>query len=110
MDWHLGRFKNDHPEFKITTVTDAIRVIKATQSYVDNADNARTQAGYPVGQLLYEFYLSKYGFQKYIDLHIQLELLRKYDQAFAATIGKTAEEFYIDAAPYVLEAFNAINN
>ena len=110
MDWHLGRFKNDHPEFKIATVTDAIKVIKATQSYVDNADNARTQAGYPVGQLLYEFYLSKYGFQKYIDLHTQLEFLRKYDQAFLATIGKTAEEFYIEAAPYVLEAFNAINN
>ena len=110
MDWHLGRFKKDHPEFKIATVTDAIRVIKATQSYVDNADNTRTQAGYPLGQLLYEFYLSKYGFQKYIDLHTQLELLRKYDQAFLENIGKTAEEFYIEAAPYVLEAFNAINN
>jgi len=63
----------------------------------------------PLGQLLYEYYVSTYGVKAYLDLFDSVYKLRDFDLAVKQTIGITKAEFYETAAPYVLKAFNIVN-
>ncbi len=107
MNWHLGRFKRDSGKSQLADLTEVINLLNNSESYLPAPTG---MAGYEmvIGQLAYEYFVANYGVEAYLDLYENIYKLRDFEQAMQATIKKSKAEFYQDAAPYVLKAFNEV--
>ena len=109
MDWHLGRLKSRGFLSEIASNEDAVKLLLASDSWLPKKDQD-PEISYVLGQLQYEFYISKYGVRAFFDLFKNIEKLGSYDLAIVQTIGKSKSEFYSESAGYVMKAFNQVKN
>jgi hypothetical protein len=109
MDWHLGRYKRDGKIKNISTVDEAVSLMKATRSWNLEAVGLG-DLNYGLGQLIWEYYISKYGMQSYINLFTNIEKYGDIESAMQKTENVSEDDFYRDAAPYVMKAFNAVTS
>jgi hypothetical protein len=106
-------FANDNPNFKedkfwkpVKTIEDVIKVLEATEARTNNSTH---QSSYPIGALLYEWVIAKYGFDSYIHILENLANNPNYADTVKAALGISKEEMYRGAAPYILSAFKRLN-
>lgn len=107
MDWHLGRYKRNSSLKNIANEAQAVDLMKKTRSYMPTTGEL-TDLNYALGQLVWEYYIAQYGVEAYFDLHNNIQSLRNFERAIFKTIGKSEDEFYREAAPYVVQAFNIV--
>ena len=107
MDWHLGRYKRNGKITSISSAGEAIDLMKATKSWYLEPTGLG-DLNYPLGQLIWEFYISKYGMRSYLDLFDNIEKYGEFDIALQKTENISESDFYTSAAPYVMKAFNAV--
>ncbi len=107
MNWHLGRYKRDAAKKELTNTAEVIELLNKSESYLPSPAG---MAGYEyvIGQLAYEYFIATYGVTAFLDLFDNVYKLRDFEQAMQATIKKSKAEFYQEAAPYVLAAFNQV--
>jgi hypothetical protein len=75
---------------------------------VENEDSQElNDLGYPVGALLSEYMLAKYGYAKYIELLQGLGKYQTFDENLQKTFGISIDQLYSAATPYVLLKWNA---
>jgi hypothetical protein len=109
MDWHLGRLKSRGYISEIRSKDEAVSLLLEGDSWLPKKDTD-PEISYILGQLQYEFYISKYGIQAFFDLFKNIEKLGSYDAAIVQTIGKSKSEFYSESADYVMKAFNRVKD
>jgi hypothetical protein len=100
-----GTFKNDPYWKPIKTNSDVIKVLLEAEA---RTNRSTRDASYAVGAMLYEWVITKYGFDSYLKI---LENLAKYDdysETLKAALGITKSELYAGAAPYILAAFERL--
>lgn len=107
MDWHLGRYKRNSSLKNIANESQAVDLMKKTRSYMP-ATGELADLNYALGELVWEYYLAQYGVEAYFDLHNKIQSLKNFENAMQKTIGKSEDEFYKEAAPYVMRAFNIV--
>lgn len=105
MDWHVGRLKSSGFMSEIASKEDALKLLLEFDSWLPSKNQ---QAPYILGQLQYEFFISKYGVQAFLDLFKNIEKFGDYERAIEVTIGKTKSEFYFESAEYVMRSFNRV--
>lgn len=109
MDWHLGRYKRAGKVKSIGTLDEAVTLMKATRSW-DLESVGLGELNYALGQLIWEYYISKYGMLSYINLFDNIEKYGDIESAIQKTEKISEEDFYRDAAQYVMKAFNAVTS
>ena len=102
----LGNFKEDKFWKPVKTIEDVIKVLEATEARTNNSTH---QSSYPIGALLYEWVIAKYGFDSYIHILENLANNPNYADTVKAALGISKEEMYRGAAPYILSAFKRLN-
>lgn len=107
MNWHLGRFKSRSLLAEISSEKQAIELMRSIRSYMPEKEGY-VESNYALGELVWEYYIAQYGVKAYFDLFTNIQALKDFDQAMQKTIQKSEEEFYADAAPYVMKAYNAV--
>ena len=60
---------------------------------------------YAAGQILWEFYIGTYGFDKLLELYKNLPTTTNFNENLLKTIGINKEQFYKAAAPYFLRTW-----
>lgn len=109
MDWHLGRLKSRGFLTEIRDKEQATNLLLEGDSWLPKS-GTDPELSYILGQLQYEFYISKYGVQAFFDLFKNIEKYGSYDLAIFETIGKSKSEFYSESAEYVMRAFNKVKS
>jgi hypothetical protein len=107
MDWHLGRYKRNNPTMNIGSEAEAVTLMKKTRSYLP-VTGAMAELNYALGELVWEYYVAQYGVEAYFELHKNIQSLKNFENAMQKTIGKSEDDFYKEAAPYVMRAFNIV--
>lgn len=96
-------FVNKYP---INNIDDAVKFIKD----IETRDSERTMRfSYSAGQLVWEFYIAKYGFEKYVELLKNVRTAENFDENLKSTIGKDRDSFYLEAADYVLRTWKRLS-
>ena len=108
MNWHLGRTKRRSVVPTIENEKQALELMQQVRSYLPEK-LGYAELGYSLGQLIWEYFIAQYGIENYFKLYSNIETLRDFDEAMMATIQKTESDFYLEAAPYVLRAYNAVS-
>ncbi len=91
-----AEFKN---KFPMQTDQDAYNLIVALE---EAKGQELFDLSYSAGQFLWEFYIGKYGADKYFELLKNVPKTQSLSENFKTTLGISKEEFYKMAAPYVL--------
>lgn len=107
MDWHLGRYKRNGKIKTLSSADEAVNLMNSSRSwYLEPAGLG--DLNYALGQLVWEFYIAKYGMQSYLDLFDNIEKYGEFELALQKTENISESDFYTSAAPYVMKAFNAV--
>lgn len=93
----IQRSKNP-PRMK--NVQDAVSLIKAIEER--NSENS-SQFVYSAGQFVWEFFIGKYGVEKYVSLLRNMPKATNFNDNLKTTIGKDREVFYQEAGAYLLK-------
>jgi hypothetical protein len=80
-----------------------------TSTEIRTPEEAHTMA-YPMGALLYEWILSKYGFEKVVQIFKGQGIGPDYATNIFQSLGITKDQLYKEAAPYVLSAIKRVLN
>jgi hypothetical protein len=64
---------------------------------------------YSAGQFVWEFYIGKYGLEKYIQLLTSLDG-STLNAGLMETIGLNKDQFYQEAAPYLLSNWQRLSS
>ena len=100
---NIRAYKSQYP---MKTIDDAIFLIKE----IEKRDTpARAELSYPAGQFLWEFFIGKYGVEKYIALLKNVPKSESFDQNIKQTIGVEKGQFYKDAAVYLLASWKRLS-
>jgi hypothetical protein len=84
---------------------DAVELLKAAE---DPRTDVGNSAGYNVGPLLFEWFVAKYGVEKFVSLVEATGTAASFDEALKQTIGLSKEQLYEYAAPYVLKSYQRV--
>ena len=87
-----------------TSTDDILSMIKSAEK---NDGEAGTVWAYTVGSQVWEWVIANYGFDAYWDIVKGITKTQNYDAAVLKVIGKSKEELYKEAAPYILKSFGA---
>ena len=75
---------------------------------VENGDSQElNDLSYPVGALIAEHILAKYGYSKYLELLKGLGKYQTFNENLQKTLGISKDQLYSEAAPYLLQKWNA---
>lgn len=107
MDWHVGRLKSRGFVSEIQNKEEAVKLLLDGDSWL-RKKGEDPEISYILGQLQYEFYISKYGVPAFFALFKNIEKFGNYDAAIVETIGRSKSEFYSESADYVMKAFNKV--
>jgi len=103
--------KNDIQQYKLqvqmNTEADAVALFKLIESRDSDLKNQLVYSG---GQILWEYYIGKYGFNKWIDLYKNLPKTDNFNENLKTTIGIDKQTFYKEAAPYFLSVWKRLTN
>ena len=90
----------------IKTEADVIEAMKATEY---NVPEGAFEMGYPLGAIMYEWFIATYGMDGFIKLLKELSSAPSFDDALRNSVGINKDTFYTKAAPYVLSVFQRVN-
>jgi hypothetical protein len=107
MDWNLGRYKNNGKIKSISSTEEAVSLMKATKSW-NLEPLGLGELNYSLGQIIWEFYIATYGMESYMNLFDNIEKYGDIEAALLKTENISESDFYQNAAPYVMKAFNAV--
>lgn len=106
MDYLL---KNDIKRHKrkitMNTESDAIKFMQT----IESRNNEFGGFAYSAGQIIWEFYIGKYGAPKLIELFRNLPQTDHYSANLMKTIGKDRDQFYQEVAPYFLATWKRLS-
>lgn len=109
MDWNLGRYKSQGKIKSIKSIEEAITLMKATKSW-DLEPAGLGDLNYALGQLIWEFYIATYGMESYLNLFDNIEKFGDIEAALQKSENISESDFYQNAAPYVMKAFNSVTS
>ena len=93
-------------KYPMKTNADAISLMKD----IERRDNDfRNSLSYSAGQIIWEYYIGKYGFNKFIELMKNVPLTENFSENLKKTIGLDREGFYEAAAPYKLATWKRLS-
>jgi hypothetical protein len=91
---------------KMNNLQDAVAFIKA----IEPRDGEQSAGfSYSAGQFVWEFFIGKYGFDKYVELLRNLPNSSNFNENLRATIGKDREAFYKEAGEYLLKNWKRLS-
>lgn len=88
---------------KMKTESEVIEMLAKT---ADSNDPIYFQMTYPVGQVLWEYLIGTYGFDKYIVFLKNSYSTSSYEENLQTTYGLSKDQIYKNAAPYILSVWN----
>lgn len=93
-------------KYPMKTKLDAVALMKD----IERRDNDfRNSLSYSAGQIIWEYFIGKYGFNKYIELMKNIPLTENFNENLKKTIGIDREAFYEAAAPYMLATWKRLS-
>ena len=101
-----GNFKFDKYWKPIKTVDDVVKVLEETET---RANRSTHQSSYPIGAMLYEWVIAKYGFDSYVKILEELPKHKDFSDSLKSSLGMSKAELYQGAAPYILSVFRRLN-
>lgn len=92
-------------QFPMKTVDDAYNLIYKIEGF-----NGRfvQELSYSAGQMVWEYFIGTYGADKYFELLRSFPNTKTFDESLKMTIGKSKEDFYREAAPYLLKTWERV--
>lgn len=87
---------------KMQTEADVFDMLEKTISWNNPQYSEMT---YPVGQVLWEYIIGTYGFDAYMKFLKNVPVLSSYEENLMAITGKSKNELYKDAAPYIISTW-----
>ena len=85
-----------------STTLDILNMIKSAEK---NDGASGTLWAYTVGSQLWEWVIANYGFDSYWNIVNGISRTQNYDATIFKVIGKSKEDLYAEAAPYILKNF-----
>ena len=108
MDKHLKSTIQSYPEQRmLKNSSDAAAFIETIESRDNQVKDAFS---YSAGQFVWEFYIGKYGFNKYLDLLKRLSKTANFNESLKLTIGKDRKAFYAEAGEYLFVNWQRVSN
>jgi hypothetical protein len=104
-EYLYGNFKYDKYWKPVNTVKDVVNILEETEMRTNNSTH---QSSYPIGAMLYEWVIAKYGFDSYIKILENLPKYTNFSDTLKASLGISKNELYQNAAPYILGAFSRL--
>jgi hypothetical protein len=104
-EYLYGNFKYDKYWKPVNTVKDVVNILEETEMRTNNSTH---QSSYPIGAMLYEWVIAKYGFDSYIKILENLPKYSNFSDTLKASLGISKNELYQNAAPYILGAFSRL--
>jgi len=95
-------------QFPMKNVDDAVDLIKRMEA-VGPGYSTLSDLSYSAGQFVWEFYIGKYGLEKYIQLLTSLDG-STLNAGLMETIGLNKDQFYQEAAPYLLSNWQRLSS
>jgi len=95
-------------QFPMKNVDDAVDLIKKMEA-VGPGYSTLSDLSYSAGQFVWEFYIGKYGLEKYIQLLTSLDG-STLNAGLMETIGLNKDQFYQEAAPYLLSNWQRLSS
>jgi hypothetical protein len=92
--------------FKMNTEADAVTLINEIQK---RDTELRNEFSYAAGQIVWEYFIGKYGIEKFIELLKNVPRTDNFNLNLQATIGKSREAFYQEAGAYLFATWNRLN-
>jgi hypothetical protein len=92
---------------KITMKSEA-DAVKFMQT-IESRNNEFGGFAYSAGQIIWEYYVGKYGVSKLVELYKNLPETDNFNANLKKTIGKDRDQFYQEAAPYFLSVWKRLS-
>ena len=116
---HLGWYSDEMDKLLKSTIqgnansgilknaSDAVALIEM----IETRDNQMKESfSYSAGQFVWEFYIGKYGFNKYLELLRNLSKTANFNESLKLTIGKDRKAFYAEAGEYLFANWQRVSN
>lgn len=102
-DFTVKRYMDSFPgSNRMQTEADVLDMLEKT---VDSRDPIYFEMTYPVGQVLWEYMIGTYGFEKYITFLKNAYSTNSYAENIQVTYGISKDQVYKNAAPYILSVW-----
>ena len=111
---HLGWY-SDESDYTIKRYMSGFRGSNKMQTEADIFDMLEktiswnnpqySEMAYPVGQVLWEYIIGTYGFDAYMKFLKNVPVLSSYEENLMAVTGKSKNDLYKDAAPYIISTW-----
>jgi hypothetical protein len=106
LDHALMRFLSENDRsVEMRSNADAVKLLQAAE---DPRTAIGNSAGYYVGALLFEWFVSQYGVAKLVSLVEATGTASSFDEALKQTTGLSKDQFYVAAAPYLLKSYQRV--
>jgi hypothetical protein len=92
--------------FKMNTEADAVTLINEIQK---RDTELRNEFSYAAGQIVWEYFIGKYGIEKYLELLKNVPRTENFNLNLQATIGKNREAFYQEAGVYLFATWKRLS-
>jgi hypothetical protein len=100
---NIRAFKKDYP---MKSLSDAVTLINE----IERRDTqARAELSYAAGQFVWEYFVGKYGAEKFIELLKNVRSTENFDANIKKTINIEKSEFYKGAAEYLLASWKRLS-
>lgn len=112
-EYYLDFYKSFVEEKKTQTDIKAFAKLSSTSSVVavlndieyQNKNEEAHEASYIIGQLVFEWFISKFGFDAYENLIKNQITGKNFEENLIKSAGITLQELYEGAAPHIVAAF-----
>jgi len=98
--------RNFGPSISMKNEDDAVAIFKRIETRTSELNDSLS---YSAGQVLWEYYIGTYGFQKWIELYSNLPKTANFNENLKTTIGIDKATFYQNAAPYFLSVWKRLS-
>ena len=93
-------------KYPMKTNADAVALMKD----IERRDNDfRNSLSYSAGQIIWEYFIGIYGFDKFVELMKNVPLTDNFNENLKKTISLDREGFYAAAAPYLLATWKRLS-
>jgi len=90
----------------MNSTSDAVKLIKEIEG---RDSDLRGQLSYSAGQIVWEYYIAKYGINKFIEFMKNMKDTETFNDNLKKTIGKDREAFYQEAGAYLLKNWQRLS-
>jgi hypothetical protein len=100
---NIRAFRKDYP---MKSLSDAVTLINE----IERRDTqARAELSYAAGQIVWEYFVGKYGAEKFVELLKNVRTTESFDANIKKTINIEKSEFYRGAAEYLLASWKRLS-